>query len=56
MNNSVNGAASVNGADSVNEAMNGLNMNACPVLHKKSAEKSEGEGFIHKVYDETVKL
>lgn len=49
---SVNGAVSVNGADSVNEAMNGLNMNECPVMHKKSEDK----GLIHKVYDENVKI
>jgi len=43
---------SVNGADSVNGAMNGLNLNECPVMHKKS----EDQGYIHKVYDENVKL
>jgi hypothetical protein len=45
---------SVNGAASVNEAMNGMNLNECPVMHKKSSDKPDG--LIHKVYDENVKI
>lgn len=38
--------------EGVSGAMSGLNVNECPVMHKKEEKKE----FIHKVYDENVKI